>query len=196
MENNFELEEMKQQWSTLQTTLNNQKEINIKLILKDAKKRISWNRVFFRIVFFVTLFFTAPALFCALYYLGIPQPINVTLTALFIAVAINALYTSKIVQTPNDGNIDVVKYGKSLVKFKKHYLYSRVLGELSGVAIIIWLILSTELDVLNLIGLGVSTGGIYAVIVGVVGGVLLSLKVLNNIKELQNDIDLIEGLKE
>ncbi len=192
MENNFELEEMKQQWSTLQTTLNNQKEINIKLILKDAKKRISWNIGLLKTIFFITLFLTAPTFLFLVPLIGVPQSICTATALLLVAAAINALYMSFIVKTPNDGNIDILRYSKSLLKFKKHYFVSEGSTLLILIAIIIWAIISLGFDITNPMVIGSIVGGV----IGAVIGVLLDIKMLDNIKELQNDIDLIEGLKE
>ncbi len=190
MENNFELEEMKQQWSTLQTALNSQKEVNIKLILKDARKRVSWNRGLLRIVSCITLLFTVPYCLFLLPYCGVSQPIYITLASLLAAASLNALYMSFIIQLPNDANIDILKYGKSLIKFKKHYLRTEVFGILALVAMIIWAVISMGFDITN----PVVIGGIIGGTVGVIIGLSLSLKMLNNVKELQSDIDLIEGL--
>lgn len=192
MENNFELEEMKQQWSTLQTALNKQKEVNIRLIIKDTKKRVSWNRGFLRIVSLITLLLTVPYCLFLLSYCGVPQPICITLVSLLTAISLNALYMSFIIQTPNDDNMDILKYSKSLVKFKQHYLRTEVFGILALVAIIIWAVISMGFNIANPIVIGAIIGGV----IGMITGLSLSLKMLNNVKELQSDIDFIEGLKD
>lgn len=183
---------MKQQWSTLQTALNNQKEVNIKLILKDAKKRVSWNRGFLRTLSIITLFLTVPYCIFILQMVGVPQPIYVALALLLAAAAANALFMSFIIKTPNDSSIDVVKYSKCLVRFKKHYLWSEAVGSSLFITIIIWAITSMGFSITNPMVIGAIIGGS----IGVAIGVSLSIKVLNNIKELQGDIDLIEGMKE
>ncbi len=192
MENNFELEEMKQQWATLQTALNSQKEVNITLILKDARKRISWNRGLLRCVFFITILFAVPSFLFAFPRIGVPQPISITIALLMFAMALNALYMSFIIRTPNDSNIDVVKYSKSLVTFKRHYLWTEAFDILSLIAVVIWAVIEMGFDITHPRVIGAVIGGV----VGAILGVSLALKVLNNIKELQSDIDLIEGLRE
>ncbi len=189
MENNFELEEMKQQWSTLQTALNSQKEVNVKLILKDAKRRISWNKSLLRIAS-ATLIGVMPIYIILLPRVGVPQPIYLTLILLMVAIALNALYLSFIIRIPNDSNIDIVKYSRSLVKFKKYYLRTEVVSSIVFIAFIIWAIISMGFDITNPHVMGVTIGGV----IGGIIGVLLALKMLANVKELQNDIDLIEKL--
>ncbi|MFR9513065.1 MAG: hypothetical protein SNF69_05455 [Rikenellaceae bacterium] len=191
MENNFELEEMKQQWSTLQTALNNQKEVNIKLILRDATKRVSWNSSFLKVVSFVTMLLTVPYCLFALPYYGVPQPICITLTALFIVITFNAFYMSRLVQTPNNSNLDMLQYSKALIKFKKHYLRSKIFGISSLIALIIWIVTYMGLDMTNPMVISAIIGGT----IGAIIGISLNFRVLSNIRELQNDIDLIENLE-
>ncbi|MFI3333049.1 MAG: hypothetical protein SNI51_08420 [Rikenellaceae bacterium] len=192
MENNFELEEMKQQWSTLQTALNSQKEVNIKLILSDAKKRVSWNKAYLRTIFFLTLLIVLPVVLCVMTLVNIPQPIFVTTIALLTALALAVLYLSFIIKSPRDGNLDILKYSKSLVKFKKVYLWSTIFAWLVVIAIIIGVITSIQIDITNGKSISVIIGGV----IGAIIGISLDVKMLSNIKELQNDIDLIDKLHE
>lgn len=192
MENNFELEEMKQQWATLQTALNSQKEINIKLILNGAKRRLAWNKTFLRISSFTSLLITVPYCLFILPRIGVTQPIYIVLTLLLIIGSLNSLYMLHIVQTPNDSNIDVLEYRKSLIKFKKHYLGSVAFGILSLITMIIWMIINMGLDMTNPMAIGGVIGGA----IGAIIGISLNFKVLSNIKELQSDIDLIKDIKE
>lgn len=191
MENNFELEEMKQQWATLQTALNSQKEVNVKLILKDAKKQISWSKNTLRSVSLL-LIVVLPFYLSLFPNYGVPQPIYIAFILFIIGYASNTLYMSFIVKTPNDSNIDIVRYGKSLVRLKKRYILSEVIATIVLITIAIWAVITMGFDITHPVVIGMTIG----TPIGLIIGISITLKFLNNIKELQSNLDLIEKLQE